>query len=139
MKRYLKAFFLLGLVFEPLFVAETFLNYGNIDASFLRPLTAVHLYYFLWNVASLGIAARQLMLAPQGGAVGEIPEGFVERYRITPREREVIALLIQGWALKEIGQKLGISFQTVKNHTYNIYQKTDVASKVHLINLLRKR
>ena len=55
---------------------------------------------------------------------------------ISPREEEVIRLLIAGEGYKGIAEKLYISLATVQTHVRNIYRKTGVNSKVELINLL---
>lgn len=57
-------------------------------------------------------------------------------YNITPRETEVINLLIKAIGYKEIGARLFISLPTVKTHVSNIYQKLNIKNKVELINLL---
>lgn len=48
---------------------------------------------------------------------------------ITPREREIIALVAQGSANKEIGAQLGISEDTVKQHVSRILQKLGVKDR----------
>ena len=45
---------------------------------------------------------------------------------LTPREMEVLMLLRDPLSLKEIAQRLFISYQTAKRHTVNIYGKLDV-------------
>lgn len=60
-------------------------------------------------------------------------------YNITPREREVIILLVKGLSYKAIADKLFISIPTVKSHATNIYQKLDVSNKMELVNLLKKQ
>lgn len=47
---------------------------------------------------------------------------------LTPRERQVLYYISVGMTNREIGQALGISFQTVKNHTVKIYMKLNVDS-----------
>lgn len=42
---------------------------------------------------------------------------------LTAREREILALLAQGLSNKEIGRRLQITVQTVKNHVHNILEK----------------
>jgi ligand-binding sensor domain-containing protein/DNA-binding CsgD family transcriptional regulator len=65
-------------------------------------------------------------------------EGFLERYRLSPREQEILRLILSGDSNKDIEKKLFISGSTVRNHIHNIYQKLDVRSRLELINLIRK-
>ena len=62
----------------------------------------------------------------------------VSEYQISPREEEVIGLLLQGSSYREIGERLFISLPTVKTHVSNIYRKMKVRNKVELINLLNE-
>jgi DNA-binding CsgD family transcriptional regulator len=64
-------------------------------------------------------------------------ERFMVRYKITKREEEVIRELCSGKSNKEISESLFISLQTVKDHVYRVYQKTDVRNRVQLINLIQ--
>ena len=62
---------------------------------------------------------------------------------VSPREIEVLQLLVDGYNYKDIGDKLFISYNTVKKHIANIYEKLHVTSKAqaikvsHYFNLLR--
>ena len=60
-------------------------------------------------------------------------------YNISDREREIIELIISGKSNKDIEQKLFISFNTVKNHIYNIYKKLGVSSRSQLIHFFQKK
>ena len=62
----------------------------------------------------------------------------VARYGITARELEVIKLIRQGLTNKEIASYLSISVNTVNNHIANIFSKTDVRSRIDLLNLLQE-
>ncbi|UCC39613.1 MAG: helix-turn-helix transcriptional regulator [Candidatus Aminicenantes bacterium] len=62
---------------------------------------------------------------------------FLREYKISKREEEVIRQLCEGKTNKEISEALFISLQTVKDHIYRIYQKTDVKNRVQLINLIQ--
>ncbi|NIM58870.1 MAG: hypothetical protein GTO16_08010 [Candidatus Aminicenantes bacterium] len=64
-------------------------------------------------------------------------EKFLDEYKISKREEEVIQQLCEGKTNKEISETLFISLQTVKDHVYSIYQKTDVKNRVQLINLIQ--
>lgn len=63
---------------------------------------------------------------------------FYAKYDISPREQDIIREVYNGLSNKEIADKLFISLQTVKDHTHRIYTKTNVRSRVHLINLIRE-
>jgi DNA-binding CsgD family transcriptional regulator/uncharacterized membrane protein YozB (DUF420 family) len=62
---------------------------------------------------------------------------FLEEFKISRREEEVIRQLCEGKMNREISDALFISLQTVKDHVYRIYQKTDVKNRVQLINLIQ--
>jgi len=49
--------------------------------------------------------------------------------RLTPREREVVRLMAQGRANKEIGALLGISVGTAKTHLRHIFRKLQVSDR----------
>ncbi len=51
---------------------------------------------------------------------------------LSTREREVVGLVCQGFRNKEIGQKMFISEQTVKNHLHNIFDKLGVSDRLEL-------
>jgi DNA-binding CsgD family transcriptional regulator len=63
-------------------------------------------------------------------------EDILKKYNLTPRECEVVQLILNGYTSKDAAEILKISQQTVKNHTGNIYQKTKVSSKIELFQLL---
>ena len=48
---------------------------------------------------------------------------------LTPREREVLALLAQGRANKQIAPRLGITEHTVKAHVAAIYEKLGAGNR----------
>jgi DNA-binding CsgD family transcriptional regulator len=62
---------------------------------------------------------------------------FCKKYEVSPRESDVIREICNGLSNKEISDKLFISLQTVKDHTHHIYIKTNVKSRVQLINLVK--
>jgi DNA-binding NarL/FixJ family response regulator len=49
--------------------------------------------------------------------------------KLTPREQEILELLSKGCYYKEIGDKLGISMNTVRTHLQHIYEKLHVQSR----------
>jgi RNA polymerase sigma factor (sigma-70 family) len=54
---------------------------------------------------------------------------------LTPREREVLALVVSGLSNKEVGSKLGISEITVKAHRGRVMQKMQADSLPNLVQI----
>jgi len=51
---------------------------------------------------------------------------------LTPREREVLRLLVRGYAYKEIAAELFISIKTVETHASNVLRKLQFSSRHQL-------
>jgi DNA-binding CsgD family transcriptional regulator len=65
-------------------------------------------------------------------------ESFCRKFEVSPRETDVVREICNGLSNQEISDKLFISLQTVKDHTHRIYMKTNVKSRVQLINLVKE-
>jgi DNA-binding NarL/FixJ family response regulator len=52
-----------------------------------------------------------------------------EATKLTPREAEVLTLLSKGFVSKEIAAKLGVTYETVRDHLKRIYEKLHVHSR----------
>jgi len=62
-----------------------------------------------------------------------------ERYQtLTPREREVMALVVSGLLNKQIASEIGASEATVKIHRGNMMQKMHVGSLIELVRMADK-
>lgn len=69
---------------------------------------------------------------------GPLPAaGAMALFGISPRERDIIALISAGCTNQEVADRLFISLATVKDHNYNIFRKLGVRNRVELVNLLR--
>jgi two-component system nitrate/nitrite response regulator NarL len=55
-----------------------------------------------------------------------------DRSPLSHREREIVALVAQGYKNKEMAEKMFISEQTVKNHLHNIFDKLGVSDRLEL-------
>ena len=70
-------------------------------------------------------AAIALVTAPSPGfAPGQAP---------TPREVEVLCLMSEGLANREIGNRLFLSEETVKSHVRHILAKLEARSRAHAV------
>ena len=48
---------------------------------------------------------------------------------LSPREREILELIAQGYRPKEVSDRLGISYHTVVHHIRSVYEKLEVHSR----------
>ena len=65
---------------------------------------------------------KPLRMLKTGGGMGHL----------TPREAEVVQLLVEGMSTKEISLKLQVTEHTIRNYLSNIYDKLGVSSRVEL-------
>lgn len=74
-----------------------------------------------------------------GGTAMRLPSARLNSLRFTNREQDVIEGLMAGRQFKEIATDLGLSTETVKNYSKDIYQKAAVQSARELIVKLNAR
>ncbi len=85
-----------------------------------------------WSiVGSQPANTRELEL---GRLVQEAAASFGRKV-LTPRECEVVKLVLRGYSTKSISHSLGISPGTVKVHRENIYSKLGVSTQAELFNM----
>jgi len=75
-------------------------------------------------------ATRPMRVAPHRSRIADSHTG---QRALTPREREVLALLAEGLALKVVAARLGISEHTVKTHVGSLYEKLGASSRAEAI------
>jgi len=112
-------------------------NGAAFSADDVRHLEAVQpLLYALARKHWAASQARPTAAAPLeiGRLVQEAAAEF-GRDVLTPRECEVVKLVLRGYSTKSVSQSLGISPGTVKVHRENIYAKLAVSSQAELFNL----
>jgi len=76
---------------------------------------------------------REILESPPGEDLASI----IQKFRLTPREAEILALLLSGKSYASMKSELYISLQTVKNHVSRIYGKLGVRNRVELANFVR--
>jgi len=83
--------------------------------------------YWLWhrNVAD-GVEAIRLIMAESDTTAK------AERYRLTPRELEIVPHIAVGASNRDIAQMLSVREDTVKRHLSNIFDKLGVYSRLEL-------
>jgi DNA-binding CsgD family transcriptional regulator len=56
---------------------------------------------------------------------------------ITPRQTDIVRLVIKGFTNQEIADKLGVSVYTVKNHKQTLFRKVNVKNSIELANYVK--
>lgn len=56
-----------------------------------------------------------------------------KKAQLTKREYQIVEGIVDGLSYKMIGERLGITFETAKQHIKNIYRKLEINSKAELI------
>lgn len=52
-----------------------------------------------------------------------------DEYGLSPREREILGLLVDGLTMRKIAEELAISYHTIDNHVRSVYRKLHVRSR----------
>lgn len=126
-----------------IFFGITYLIYCIVDTtSIIFPPRISHLAMVLngifLNITFLSLLKPFLKLfggrTADSGDLSSSLDQFVEKFNISPREREIIEMILKGMSNKEIEAKIFISPSTVKNHIYHIFQKSGVKSRAQLTN-----
>jgi DNA-binding NarL/FixJ family response regulator len=67
------------------------------------------------------------------------PAAAQETEELSPREKEVLDCLAQGFLYKEIADKLGISYETVHTYIRRIYEKLQVRTRTEAVAKFLRR
>jgi len=84
--------------------------------------------YWVCHESASDLVQALLEFMPRPGAPARSPE-----FGLTPREKEVIALIVGGFTNKGVAQEFGISQHTVKHHLTNIFDKLGVSNRLELV------
>ncbi len=80
------------------------------------------------------IARHVIAYFQQTPAPPSAPDEIAE---LSPREREILELVAQGFADKEIADKIGVRHGTVRWHLQHVYEKLHVRSRTEAVVKLR--
>jgi DNA-binding CsgD family transcriptional regulator len=97
------------------------------------PVLADRLASLLGGIAGLRLAAPGE--AATVTVVSRDPQGTIEPHGIdlTPRERDVLALMAEGASNKTIARQLGISVHTAKFHVGSVLDKLDATGRTDAV------
>ncbi len=98
---------------------------------------------FFPKTMSPNVLAAALQVVTAGGTY--VPADYAQAQtrtprlpELTPREREILTLLVSGQSNKEIARTLDLQEITVKFHVRNIFRKLNVRNRVEATNAARR-
>jgi DNA-binding CsgD family transcriptional regulator len=113
---------------------------GLFNDTFLDDLSSIRFFPLLYCGLSI-VFARHIMKYYLSHAsrqtASEPNDRFFALYNISPREQEVVPLILQGSSNQQIADTLFISPNTVKTHVRNIYAKLGVKNRVEFLTFMR--
>src|SRR5689334_12426863 len=104
----------------------------------IKSIRKVHAGEIWLDSHTTAAVIRTFVAADEAAAAAPPPQQLApaprdrERSPLSQREREIVALVAQGFKNKEMAEKMFISEQTVKNHLHNIFDKLGVSDRLEL-------
>lgn len=93
--------------------------------------------YLVWPIESDDLEAAferiSQRIAQSGGALAKEAAAHRKVETLSGREREVLALLVEGSSNREMGKALGISVRTVEIHRANLFRKLEAKSTAEAV------
>jgi DNA-binding NarL/FixJ family response regulator len=86
----------------------------------------------VWLDSHTTAAVMRQFASPAEAGPASAGRGGRTRSPLSNREREIVALVAQGYRNREMAEKMFISEQTVKNHLHNIFDKLGVSDRLEL-------
>ena len=102
------------------------------DASIADFLKTIRLVYQGYQVLPPHLTGSLFSQIVEHAINGSKTSAIVESTRMTKREKQVIELIANGDANKEIAQKLHLSTYTIKSHVHNILEKLALSTRVQI-------
>jgi DNA-binding CsgD family transcriptional regulator len=92
-----------------------------------RPRTVVE------TGVALGLAPSEAVRV--AAQIATVVKQALDGPKLTPKEREVLARIVEGDTNAELARVLGISAWTAKFHTANLLRKLGAKNRAHLVTL----
>jgi DNA-binding NarL/FixJ family response regulator len=123
------------------------------EEEYVLPIVRAGASGYLVKDSAVGelLAAVRALRGGQGYFGPQAARVLAEQYRrpegapedpygaLTPREREVFHLVVEGQTTKEIARALGISVKTADNHRYRLMEKLGVHNTAELVRYAARK
>ncbi len=87
------------------------------------------------SLSSIVLRVREAVARPSEALTGP-PEPSI---KLSPRERQILTLLAEGYGSVNIAARLGLSHATVRNHVQHLLRRMEVHSQVEAVSLAFRR
>jgi len=84
------------------------------------------------SVKRVGNGQRCMQMTQVSAVQTQDAVGARVKDRLTPKEMQIVALIVQGCKNKDIAMQLGTKEQVIKNYLRSIYDKTGVSDRLEL-------
>ena len=81
-----------------------------------------------------GLAALEVEAVKTRSVPPRLLDRLTNEHNLSPRQREIMVLVVSGFTRQEIADELGIGSETVKRHLQQAYLKLGVHNKIEAIN-----
>jgi DNA-binding CsgD family transcriptional regulator len=122
----------LGLALAAVALEQLKFRYATAEIS-----TDVYVGLLALGFTVLGLWVGHRLTAKKPAAPFERNTAAIASLGLTPRECEILDLLVSGQSNKELARKLGISPNTVKTHLASLFAKLEVDRRVKAIEKAR--
>lgn len=116
--------------------ADGYLLKGSSKEEFMKALQMVSTggKYFSGDVSS--IIVNNLMNKSTAPIIKE--DKLQDKFKLTKREKQILALVLEGKSNKEIAEDLNVSKRTAEVHRFNLMKKLDVKNLIELTKVASK-
>ena len=104
----------------------------------LSPAFSQYLFFANWSKEFRQINMSSLAQdPPQIDTAGQNKMPSLDDTNLSPREKQVVLLLLQGMTLRQVAPELGLTVSTVSTYSKSIYKKLGINSRAELFLLFR--
>ena len=89
------------------------------------------------SLAACPLGGGRVAVVLQPATTDQLLPAIAAWHDLTPRQVDVLHLLLQGYLIKQIARRLGLSPHTIEDHLKTLYRKTGTNSHQELIAALR--
>ncbi|MFB9054338.1 response regulator [Formosa undariae] len=117
--------------------ADGYLLKGSSKEEFIKALQMIASggKYFTGDISSIIVNS---MINKGGAKQTEVLEKPEATFKLTKREKQILALVLDGKSNKEIAEDLEVSKRTAEVHRFNLMKKLDVKNLIELTKMASK-